>query len=71
MYKIIFEDNKAVSAQPVEDSYSVGIKIDQGKGQSQLRWMVIFAGDEAEGIKIGNKIAGGILVQNKPGKDIH
>ena len=65
MYKIYFDNNKAIAAEQVDNSYKVGMKIDWKGGKSHIEWMVIFANDENDGLQTGNKIIDGMHTQKR------
>ncbi len=61
-FKVTFENNKAVSVIPIDSSYSIDLNIDNPEGKLILKWFIIMANDEQEGIKVANKIAHNIMI---------
>jgi hypothetical protein len=60
MYKVIFDNNKAILASQIDFSNNVGAEIAYPDGKSTLKWLIIFANDEKDSIITANKIAGKI-----------
>ena len=54
---VTFRDNKAVSANQVNYPVSRDNKMGTRNGRVVIDWLVIYAGDEQESVKIANKVA--------------
>lgn len=55
-YKVIFENNVAISACPIDFFYSKAVEVKHYTGGNSLQWVIIFADDEQEGIANANKM---------------
>lgn len=55
-YKVIFENNTAVSAIPSDFFVTKNVNIERGDGKASLEWLIIFANDEQEAIINAKKL---------------
>ena len=56
LYKVIFENNKAVSSQEVDLSNKVTVEMDRTNG-ARIKWIIIFASGKEGSIATANEMA--------------
>ena len=62
-YKVIFENNVAVSAGPVDFFFLRNMKsAEHSDGQDMLPWLIVLAENEEDGMRVANK-----MIRNNPG----
>lgn len=59
LYRITFDNNKAISAQPSEFLCCKPVEIELADYMRKIKAMTIFASSEAEGIDFANNIVAG------------
>ena len=57
LFKVLFDNNKAVEASQIDFSHRVSAEIVYPNGKSILKWLIIFADTAQESISSANKIA--------------
>ncbi len=56
-YKVTFEQNKAVSATRLENTYQARlVQLGKEGGKRSLQWLVVYGADEHDAIKIADDI---------------
>ena len=61
-FKINFENNKAVSAHPLDKLHFKGIRIECNEGKREIKWMTVLANNEQESLESADKIIEGIFI---------
>jgi hypothetical protein len=56
LFKVSFGNNKAVSANQVDASHYENLEIDTSHGKSEIKWLTVFADNEAESMSTANKV---------------
>jgi hypothetical protein len=65
MYRVLFEHNQAVAANQIDFSNSVSIKIEHPDGYNSVKWVIVYADDEEESMRVANKIVRGMSNHNE------
>jgi len=56
LYKVSFACNKAIATRQIVEKEVSDIKIEQVNGQSEIRWLIIYADDEEESLRIADRV---------------
>ena len=56
LYKVLFEHSEAMSAVEMEESGYKSVKVELDNKENVVRWITVFATDEADALEIANKV---------------